>query len=326
MIRPAHTLIYTHGGGRLGNQVLRFAHWIAWVRAHPGEVEVVDVAFWPFAEYFALWRERPGCVFPPRPGREDSLARMRTRLPGRLRKWTENRDRLARAWQGLGRWRFGWQAIALDVAAEEVLELDGTDFLRRVGRARFTTCSGWRIASWRLLGEQQAELREFFRPAPAYAGRSAEFMAGLREKFEVIAGLFIRQSDYRIWREGRFYFSTRQYVEWIRQLLDLHRGQRVAVVIAAEEQQDPALFADLPCFFATGSVNRAGHWFESWVELSLCDFIVSPPSTFSATAAFLGGLPLWPVVSADQRMAFAQVIPDGMIGAARHPEFSLAVK
>ena len=78
--------------------------------------------------------------------------------------------------------------------------------------------------------------------------------------------------------------------------------------------------------FGTGSANVGGNWFESWVELSLCDFIVSPPSTFSATAAFLGRIPIWPVLSGDQAMAFDQVIADGLVGAARHPVFSLAVK
>jgi hypothetical protein len=86
------------------------------------------------------------------------------------------------------------------------------------------------------------------------------------------------------------------------------------------------LFAGLPCFFATGTLNAGGHWFESWVELSQCDVIVTPPSTFSATAAFVGGVPLWPVLSADQMMAPEQRIEDGMVGAARHPLFSRSVK
>lgn len=326
MIAPPHTVIYTHGGGRLGNQVVRFLHWMAWTRAHPGRVEVLNHAFWPYADYFSRWREHPGCLFPVRPGRADRLARRWSALPRRLHTFGEARHRLARVVHATGRWRPGWQALALDVPQGEKFDLEDPGFLALVARRTVTTCSGWNIAGWRLVAEQQAELREYFRPAPEFAYRAAEFMAELRRGHDVVIGLFIRQSDYKVWHDGRFYFPTGQYAAWIRQLLDLHGGRRVAIVVASEERQDPAHFAGLPVFFATGTPNAGGVWFESWAELALCDFVVSPPSTFAATAAFLGGVPLWPLAAAGQVLAFDQLISDGLIGAARHPVFSLAVK
>lgn len=324
-MKAAHQIIYTLGGGRFGNQVLRFVHWMAWVRAQGGDVEVLDLAFWPFAELFAVWRQHPGCVFPVRSGREDWFARRLAALPP-LRRIVEASNRLQRAVQATGHWMPGWQAVELDISGEESLHLDDHAFVERVTRRSVTTCSGWKIANWRLVAEQETELRELFRPAPEFARRGAEFIAALRERHDLVIGMFIRQSDYRTWDDGRFFFSTVQYAAWIRQLLDLYCGRRVAVVIASDESQNPESFAGLPCFYATGTINSGGHWFESWVELSLCDFIVSPPSTFSATAAFVGRLALWPVVAADQMMAFDQIIEDGMIGAARHQEFSRSVK
>jgi hypothetical protein len=109
-------------------------------------------------------------------------------------------------------------------------------------------------------------------------------------------------------------------------VLELHPRRRVAFVIASEEAQNRALFAGLPCHFATGNPGESGHWFEKWIELAACDVIITPPSTFSATAAFLGGVPLWPVVHARQTMTLDQIVPDGMVGAARHPIFSRSVK
>lgn len=319
-------VIYTHGGGRLGNQVLRFAHWIAWARAHPGRVEVLDLAFWPFADLFAVWREHPGCVFPVRAGRADRWARRRATWPRWLREWSEARTRLPRVVQAAGHWWPGWQAVELDIARGESADLDDPEFIARLARRRVTTCCGWKIASWRLVAEQQEELRKFFCPAPEFARRAQNRIGAISAQHDVVIGLLIRQSDYREWNEGRFYFSTEQYAAWIRELVALHAGRRVAILIASEVRQEAEKFAGLPVHFATGTLNAGGHWFESWVELSRCDLIVSPPSTFSATAAFLGGVPLWPVVSVDQTMAFDQIIGDGMIGAARHPVFSLAVK
>lgn len=326
MKAPPCQVIYTHGGGRLGNQVMRFVHWMAWTRTHAPQVEVLNFAFWPFAGYFALWREHPGCVFPVRGGLADWLARRYRGLPGRWQTSLESGNRLPRKVQASGHWWPGWQAVDLDVAREESIDLDDPAFLERVTRRAVTTCCGWKIASWRLVAEQQAELRGFFRPAAEFERPATEFIAQLRRRHDLLIGVLIRQSDYVSWNDGRFYFTTAQYAAWIRQLLDLHPGKRVAFVIASEEWQDPALFEGLPCFPATGNPGTDGHWFEKWVELSLCDFIVSPPSTFSATASFLGGVPLWPVVSANQMMALDQRLEDGMVGAARHPLFSQSVK
>lgn len=326
MNTPAHTVIYTHGGGRLGNQVMRFAHWIAWVRAQAGDVEVLNLSFWPYAGFFAGWRDHPGCVYPVRTGRADRLAQWRAALPDWLRDISEKNTRWPRIVQAAGRWLPNWQAISLDIVREESADLEDPALLARIKARPVTTFCGWRIACWQRVEQQQAELRGLFQPAPEFQQRAAEFIGRLRAQHNVVIGVFIRQSDYREWHEGRFLFSATQYARWMRQLLDLHAGRQVAFVVASEVRQDPVVFAGLPVHFATGTPNQGGRGFESWVELSLCDFIVSPPSTFSATAAFLGAVPLWPVGSAEQTMAFDQIIKDGMIGAARHPVFSLAVK
>lgn len=324
MSRPPHQLIYTHGGGRLGNQVLRFAHWMAWALEHPGEVEILNLSFWPQAEYFAEWREHPACVFPARANGLDPVARLRRAFP----EWITRRLdwRVQRAVHARGRNRPGWQAVTLDDVAAESIDLAGPDFLARVKRQRVTTCAGWKIAGWDLLAKHQAAVRGHFRVAEPHAASARVFIAALRERHDLVIGVLVRQSDYREWDDGRFYFSTELYAGWIRQLVDLHPGRRVAVVIASEEEQDVRLFKDLPVHLATGNPGTGGHWFDKWVELSLCDLVLTPPSTFSATAAFVGQVPLWPLVKADQTLALDQIIPDGMIGAARHLVFSRAVK
>jgi hypothetical protein len=326
MKRPAHQIIYTHGGGRLGNQVIRAAHWIAWVRSQTASVEVVNLAFWPFASLFEVWGEHPGCVFPLRPGGADRWARRFDALPAGLQSVFENRRRGPCAVQSAGRLLPGWQAIDLNIAQGEALDLDSPAFLGRVTRRPVTTIAGWRIATWKQVAAQEIELRSYFRPAAAFRRAAESFVTGLRDRYDRLFGVFIRQTDYREWYDGRFLFETGRYADWMRELVELNRGQRVGFVVASESAQDAAVFSGLPVHFATGVAGQGGHWFESWIELSLCDVIVSPPSTFSATAAFLGDRPLWPVLARDQTMAFDQVMMDGMVGAARHPIFSLAVK
>jgi hypothetical protein len=220
----------------------------------------------------------------------------------------------------------GWQAVALNDPTGESVDLQSAEFLARVTSRRVTTCAGWKYSSWDLLGRHQDKLRPLFRPAPEYAQRSTDFIGDLRRRHDLVIGVLARQSDYREWHDGDFFFPTTQYAQWIRQVLDVHPGRRVAFVVASEEKQDATLFAGLPVHQATGNPGVGGHWFENWAELALCDLVISAPSTFSATAAFHGSAPLWPVVAADQKMALNQIIPDGMAGAARHPVFSESVK
>ena len=325
MKAPSHRVLYTHGGGRLGNQIVRFLHWMAWARDHDGEVEVLNLAFWPFAQFFAVWQEHPGCIFPVRNSWFDRWA-VRAMATKRVRDSMAGRQGFQRAVHGAGRWVPGWEALTLDFANDEALDLRNPALLARVRRCAVTTCCGWRIADWRSVAERQAELRTWIRPAPRYARTAVEFVGRIRNDHDLVVGVLIRQSDYRTWDGGRFYFTTAQYARWMRQLLDLHAGKRVAFIVASEEWQEVALFAGLPVFLSTGTPNAGGHWFQCWAELSLCDVIVTPPSTFSATAAFASGLPLWPVVVAEQQMSAEQRIEDGLVGAARHPEFSRSVK
>lgn len=151
-------------------------------------------------------------------------------------------------------------------------------------------------------------------------------MGALRAQHDVVVGLLVRQTDYRIWNNGRFFFSTAQYARWIRQLLDLRLGKNVTVVLASEAWQDPNELRGLPYAFAPGAKNLAGHWFDSFTALSLCDFVITPPSTFSAAAAFIGRIPVLPVTRGDQDLSPADMLQNALTDAARHPEFSIAVK
>ena len=319
-------VIYTHGAGRLGNQVLRFLHWIAWVRANQEAVEVLDFAFWQTARYFSVWHEHPGCVFPVRAGRADSLARLLSMLPERAVQWADGRWLLQKWVHKLGRASPRSQALALDDQAGERIDLEAPEFLSSVQSHTLSTCSGWQIACWKYVAEQQDTLREWFRPAADWRRRSEEFIAELRTKHDLVVGLLIRQSDYSTWHDGRFLFSTVQYAQWIRQLLDLNLGRNPVVVVASEAWQDPEVLRGLPCVFAPGARNLAGHWFDSFVTLSLCDFVISPPSTFSAVAAFVGSIPLLPLTSNAQKLSSAELMSNALIDAARHPVFSLSVK
>lgn len=312
-------VIFTRGGGRLGNQVVRFVHWMAWARDQV-DAEVLNLAFWPHAHHFKVWREHAACVFPLRPCGLDELARWRNALPARVRRALDWRlahgvHALARRWPG---------ARAVTLADEELFDLETTT-LAEFARPR-AFCAGWRFACWDRVERHVPELRAYFQPAPEHALAADEFIGRLRRRHGMVIGVLVRQSDYRQWHDGDFFFSTAQYARWIDQAVALYADARPAVVVASEEAQDSAAFGALPVYQATGNPGGPGHWFENWAELARCDVVLSAPSTFSATAAFQGGVPLWPVVRSDQVLSRDQLIAEALTGAARHPTFRSAVK
>ena len=324
MTGDRHWLVYTHGGGRMGNQVLRGAHWLAWAVEHPDEVGVVNMALWPYAADFAGTAASPGCVFPGSNAALDWLSKSRWRMPEWFLKEAE--CRVLQTVHALGICVPGMQRIGRRLNDGSIINLDGDDFFRRVATHRVTTCAGWQIAGWERLRRRQREVRAYFQPANEHAASARRFIAKQRERFGRLVGVLIRQGDYMTWHNGRFGYPSEQYATWMREVLELEGGAGVGFLIASDARQNPAIFAGLPHVFSTGSANEGGPAIASFAELAECDVIMGPPSTFSATASFVGGRPLWPLNSRGQVMSKEQILHDGLLDAAVDPVYSLVVK
>lgn len=318
------TIIYTHGGGRFGNQLLRFFHWLAWVTEDPGKRRIVNMAFWPYARLFHPWASSPGCVYPTRSVSWNCTARARLLLPLRYRggfDW-----RVAR-WVAAAARHLPKRCCSFrELQDGESLDIGSTGemapFLTEGG---LTVFSGWQFTCWDLLLRHADEVRSLFRSGGEHAQSAAEFLRSCRERAEILIGLFIRRDDYRYWNEGRYFFPIERYVVWAREAAALFPGCRVRVILAGDERLDDSKFSGVPVELATGTINSGGHWFESFLELSGCDLILSPPSTFSACAAFLGRARLLPLRASEQRLDLSDALDDHLFGASRDPDFSQAV-
>lgn len=286
------TVIYTHGGGRLGNQLLRFAHWLAWVEEHHGKVALINAGFWPYARHFTHWSANMGCGFPDDRGWCHAVSLGLKILPEFISRRTDWRAQ--RAIHAAGGILRGWQQVGSSERLAEI-DLDRTDFLGTVRSARVTTCAGWRIAGWETFARHEKTVRTLLEPNSNLVSRAGGFIEGIRERAEVVAGVLIRQGDYRVWREGRHYHPTSRYVGWMRRFAEMQAGRQVAFVVTSDEVQDPGQFAGLDVVFSNGSANSRGHAIDALLELARCDAVLSPPSTFSAWAAHWGRVPLWAI-------------------------------
>jgi len=139
------------------------------------------------------------------------------------------------------------------------------------------------------------EVRKELTPSDEYVQLAADFIAHLRTEFDEVVGVMVRQGDYRVWEGGKYFFDSSFYRDRMCEYRRRSNSNKIAFVIASDEPQNMENYSDLNCFFTTGIAGGGGHYLESFTELSMCDLIITPPSTFSGMAAFLGEVPILPV-------------------------------
>lgn len=100
---------------------------------------------------------------------------------------------------------------------------------------------------------------------------------------EVIVGIHKRRGDYKIWQGGRYYYQDETYNRVMNEMTLCMNGRPVRFEIFSDEN----------------SVRAAE---EDQHLMAQCDYLIGPPSTFSAWASFMGKTPLLHLMTADQEV------------------------
>lgn len=108
-----------------------------------------------------------------------------------------------------------------------------------------------------------------------------------RERCDIIIGVHIRRGDYRSWRNGEFFYSQKQYFNICERLKQSFPGRRIRFFLSSNERIDKSIFKPDEYFSLPFSTAP-----KDLFALSLCDYIIGPPSTFSRWAAFYGDKPI----------------------------------
>lgn len=128
-----------------------------------------------------------------------------------------------------------------------------------------------------------AWLREFFRPLARHRAAAEPLVAGLRAQADVVVGMHIRHGDYVRHLDGRFFYPVEQYLSLMRRMVELLAPRRVSFLVCSNAAHGAADFAAFIHARGPGGVHSDLH------ALSLCDYVLGPPSSYSSWAAFSGG-------------------------------------
>jgi hypothetical protein len=280
-------IIFTHGGGRFGNQLLQEIHLLAY--AIKNEFNLINISFWSYEELIRPYESLPTFI-----KYFKFIFKENNNLSALMR--TKKERHLVRILHLLCLFDyrcksivFGRDSSTLDYLVAKEMNQESVIYNLNYFKINSvkTLMSGQNFECWDLVLEYKKEIINNLSFNQEFLSIAKCFINNVRKKYDFVVGVFIRQTDYKNFKNGKYYFETKQYIEWIEQIEELYKDKNIAFVITSDQEQN--LKMNDHYFFATGYVGNNGHFFESYLELSLCDLVLTPPSTFSMTASFFGG-------------------------------------
>jgi hypothetical protein len=99
----------------------------------------------------------------------------------------------------------------------------------------------------------------------------------------------VRKGDYKHWQDGKYFFSDLQYAFFMKLISEIfiNNGNKIKFALCSNEP----ISCDSPMLNYSALISK-GTEIEDLCLLSNCDYIIGPPSSFSAWASFIGKVPL----------------------------------
>lgn len=251
--------------GRLANRVFTFAHLAASAREHG--YEVWNPAFDEYAEFFPATAGDVLCRFPAR----------RSRL---AHPWLRHAAYMTVRKLAGASARLGGPLPVVRIHGEEELDIGAPTFVERARRGPLLV-QGWLFRDHASLRRHGDEIRRFLTPRPEHLERADAVAARARDGADVLVGVHVRRGDYRTWQGGRYYWEAPTYAAVMERVADLFPGRRVAFLVSSDEPVE-----------GLRGARGTGDPLDDLYALARCDYLLGPPSTYSAWASFYGGVPL----------------------------------
>lgn len=305
--------IFSAGGGRLGNQLLTQANLLAFGIKHP-KFDIINIPMLKYGKQYFGTSQQPTTVSGMSlfdvllsslyPGNASYIVtRLQNEISSRiattridpvqilLLHWVATKQRNSQSFVVNG------GEIIYPLPGEELTNLDLEDgsFLQRIRDVDNTVVAGWGLRCWPLVFEYSGKIRLELQPADYYYRNAADHLDEFEKNHDLLMGVHIRRGDYSSWQDGMYFFDPETYNQWVNSIRNERFPDRdVGFIVSSDESLvEREHFSEDHYLLASGQFN--GSYIDSFVQLSLCDYIMAPPSTYSGMAAFIGDTPLFPL-------------------------------
>jgi hypothetical protein len=146
---------------------------------------------------------------------------------------------------------------------------------------------GWLFRNPVGLIKYHKEIKKYFQPKKNIISLIDLNIKNLRNQYQNIIGVHIRQGDYKLWRDGIYYIEQKR----VREILDEYLREtntdktKTCFAIASDGQIDISIFEGLNIFLSKENMVH------DLFFLAKTDIILGSNSTFNAFAAYYGNIP-----------------------------------
>jgi hypothetical protein len=153
------------------------------------------------------------------------------------------------------------------------------------------------------------EIKKLFKVKQKLVQRSQDLVSECKKNFEFTVGVHIRRGDYRTWRKGAYFFEddvyNKQMANIEKQLKQQRGAKSVCFIICSNEKIELKNFYPLNIQTLPSSPSMI----EDLEILSLVDFIIGPPSTFSMWASYVGHVPIHFILDKNETVEIKEFSP-----------------
>jgi hypothetical protein len=168
---------------------------------------------------------------------------------------------------------------------------------KKTGR-RILFLSGWLLRDKESLIKQRDFIKKIFQFDAKVIDECNTKLLLAKKNSARLVGVHIRRGDYQKFQDGKFFYDAEVYSKIINQLTVLFAStsEETSFVICTN---DPEI-SKSECLKHENIYHSEGNQISDLCMLSKCDYIIGPPSTFSAWASFYGDVPLTYLESKNQ--------------------------
>jgi hypothetical protein len=255
--------------GQLANRLIFFAHAIAF--ASLNGFKVINLTFYSYSASFDFLDRDYLCRYP-RPKNSIQLPMLFRKLLYRIVFFASN--------------TFGYVSNRLvtfyNYSNEKEIKLytDPTCF-DLISNSKFIFLKGWMLRDYVSLALNKTLILDFFALKKPIKDKIISYMNRLKSESTSVIGIHVRRGDYKNFMQGKYYYSDNDYM-YIMSRMTYLVGDNIIFLICSNEKVDTTQFNEY------NIVPGPGNSIEDLYCLSLCDYIIGPPSTFSLWASFVG--------------------------------------
>ena len=129
--------------------------------------------------------------------------------------------------------------------------------------------------------EHLTEVRDFFKFKKNIVENCKGILDSRVDEKKIRVGIHMRRGDYKNFQGGKWYYSDENYARWMKVLV---QNKDVQFVLFSNEVMNISYFEEQ----GLNVIGMQGSAIEDLCCLSMCDYIMGPPSTYSWWAAMYG--------------------------------------